>query len=97
MQERRRGPENNLSGPRLPVAPRPTEPDELVADPAKGEAVPRCLTCGAPNTNERLLEFALILLPGSRVVGRYRLCGRCFRHANSPPNADPLTLNEVGR
>ncbi len=94
MQERRRGPESNLWGARLPAGPRPGDPDEGLADPAGGEKVLRCLTCSAPETTQKLLEFGLVLLPGKRIVGGYRLCGRCFRYAQGYPSADPLDVTD---
>ena len=57
--------------------------------------MPRCLTCGQPETDERLMDFELLLLPGRQRAGWYRLCGRCYRHANPPQPADPLDVTEA--
>ena len=61
---------------------RPTE-----ADPALGEKVPRCRTCGTVND---VIEFTVHL--GDKAVGTYRLCGICYYAANpiDPQAADPL-------
>ncbi len=74
------------SGPRLPTVHRPTDADELIADPAKGESVPRCGACGIPGG----MEFALLL--HGKPAGRYRLCGKCWTYANPPDRqaTDPL-------
>ncbi len=74
------------SGPRLSSGPRPTDPDELLADPAEGESVPRCGSCGIPGG----MEFAL--WRRGKPAGRYRLCDRCWGFANPPDRraTDPL-------
>lgn len=90
-----RDPFHHWSGVRLPSKPRDDEPDELFADPAEGAAVPRCLTCGAPGNGDRLMTFALLLLPGSLPAGVYRLCGKCHRYANPPQPADPLDVTDA--
>lgn len=65
---------------------------EDLRDPALGERVRRCLTCGIPG---KLLDFALLL--AGRPAGRYRLCERCWMAANPPdPMAtDPLRVDEA--
>lgn len=90
-QERRRGPEHHWSGARLPTAPSLNKPDDI-GDPADGQAVPRCLSCGTPKD---LLAGRFI--PDDprrrRVLLRYRLCVHCLEHANGPlppPDTDPL-------
>jgi hypothetical protein len=87
-----RGDRHHWAGARLPRGPRESLPDEGLADPAKGERVVRCLTCGTPSGKEPILEFELLLMPGRKRAGAYRLCGRCYRHANPPPVADPLDV-----
>lgn len=68
-------------------------PDESAGDPANGEAVPRCRTCGLPGrSTNRLMDFELYL--GRTWAGRYRLCERCFNRANPPPISDPLYTPE---
>lgn len=54
------------------------------ADPANGERVLRCKTCGMPGS--------IVFIVGSRggVPGRYPVCDRCWFSVNSP---DPLTTD----
>lgn len=86
------GPDNPLSGPRLPRDPRPHYEHGDTGDPAKGEKVARCLTCGEPaSTYNRLIDFELHLQ--GRAVGRYRLCERDFRYANAARSLDPDPLH----
>jgi hypothetical protein len=56
-------------------------------DPALGDKVPRCRTCGSPHD---VLELTLV--HGGKPVGRYRLCGACYYAANpiDPQAGDPL-------
>lgn len=72
--------DHNWSGPRTP---RPTEPlpvdDAEFMDPARGETVARCFTCGMPGTTVRLVAYRLV--KGARVMGGYVLCGRCVFRA----------------
>lgn len=57
------------------------------ADPALGNAVPRCRTCGSPKD---VLTFSLQL--HGKPVGVYRICGACYYAANpiDPRAGDPL-------
>jgi hypothetical protein len=79
------------SGARLPNGT--FTPDDTAGDPADGETVPRCYTCGLPSqAGNGLLDFQLYLR-GKR-AGAYRLCERCFNRRNAPPLADPLNVPE---
>lgn len=83
-----RGPFHNFAGPRLPTAPAPQVPDDI-GDPAKGEKVARCLTCGTPAS---LVTGTFTPDKGQRFAGRrfrYRLCLHCIEHANGPQDPDP--------
>jgi hypothetical protein len=83
------GPENVNSGPHLPSAPASGDPSDI-GDPAKGERVPRCLTCGTP---VRPITGSFIPDGGQPFAGRsfrYRLCLHCIEHANGPQDPDPL-------
>lgn len=89
----RRGLDSNLSGPRLPrkVVAGP----EDIGDPAKGERVARCLTCGSPTAP---ITGSFIPDRDQQFAGRpfrYRLCLRCIEHANGPQDPDPLTVPEA--
>lgn len=80
--------DRNRIGPRF--SPKlPTGYDDI-ADPANGEAVPRCYECGTPNGTERVLDFTLVL--GGRAVGMERKCERCYirRNPRDPRDGDPL-------
>jgi hypothetical protein len=71
------------------IGPRPTVPAtpyEDLRDPANGEPVPRCRTCGVPGGN----LYALFL--HNRAAGTYRICDHCWRDANPPDRqaTDPL-------
>lgn len=92
----RQGPDNPLSGPRLPRAPQPSDQwHEDIGDPADGEKVARCLTCGTPGPGLMSGTFVPDHSPfGDRVL-RYRLCRRCLGYANGSPDPDPLTLPET--
>ncbi len=83
------------SGPRLPSDhSRRLVSDDDIADPAKGERVPRCGSCGLPDQPaSRLMDFALFL--GGRRAGHYLLCERCWMAQNPPPRADPLDASEA--
>jgi|GEM_PF-5252239 len=90
----RSGAEHHHSGPHLPNSPFTRPGPEDLTDPAAGEPVKRCLTCGQPDrSGSRLMEFALVYR--GKDAGRYRLCERCWMHANPPPNADPLDVTEA--
>lgn len=71
----------DFGGPRLP---RPTEPlhneEEILADPARGESVPRCMTCGTPERDRNRLTVYRLLVDG-RIEGGYRLCRDCVFRA----------------
>jgi len=89
-----RGPFHNFSGPRLPTAPAVNAPDDI-GDPAKGEKVPRCLTCGTP---ARPITGSFIPDRNELYAGRpfrYRLCVRCIEHANGPQDPDPLDVSDA--
>lgn len=77
--------------------PRPTNvppADGVEADPAKGEAVPRCYTCGAPgHPKNKLLDFDLSLR--GKPAGGYRLCEKDWLAANPPGPVDPLHVEEA--
>jgi hypothetical protein len=87
----RRGAEHHYAGPHLPRLPNTTglASDDL-ADPANGEAVPRCLSCGLPDHLDNRL------LTGVWQVGTFRcavrLCERCIRRVCpwDPRIGDPL-------
>ena len=72
-RERHRWP----SGPRLPAGPRSDTVDELIADPANGAKVPRCLACGSP---QELVTFELWLR--GKHAGWIRLCAKDYYFAN---------------
>lgn len=56
--------------------------------------MPRCLTCGVPDqVGNALMEFGLVYL--GRPAGWYRLCERCWLHANPPQPVDPSQLAET--
>jgi hypothetical protein len=77
------------AGPRLPSPPRQPDTDDL-SDPAKGEKVPRCLSCGTPT---RPITGTFMPDRGQEFAGRlfrYRLCVRCLERANGPQDPDPL-------
>ena len=86
----RSGSDNPRSGPRLPRDYQPSTDIADDADDAKGEKVPRCLTCGKGTGTlitgtflpDRSQPFA-----GRRF--RYRLCVRCLEYANGPQDPDP--------
>lgn len=89
-----RGPFHNFAGARLPTAPAKLDPHDI-GDPAKGEKVPRCLTCGTPLD---LMTGTFVPDSGERYAGRrfrYRLCVHCIEHANGPLDPDPLHVDEV--
>jgi hypothetical protein len=72
--------------------PRPS-PEDL-EDPAKGEKVPRCRSCGLPDQQGNRL------LPGLwayiKFTVQYELCERCVRAAIPDRQAlDPIQLDEV--
>jgi hypothetical protein len=82
---------NPRSGPHPPSRTRSVLLDQKLADPANGETVPRCRTCGSPDLSDcHLLDFELYL--GGRRAGSYRICERCFWIANPPEIADPLDV-----
>jgi hypothetical protein len=85
----RTGGQPDWRGPRLPTAPQPIGPEDI-GDPAKGEKVARCLTCGVPL---QLVTGTFVPDKGERFAGRrfrYRLCVHCLEHANGPLDPDPL-------
>ena len=68
---------------------------ENVADPAKGEPVPRCYECGRPEGSRlRLVDFAVSL--GGVTLGVMRWCEADYRRHNprDPREADPLQVGE---
>lgn len=80
--------------PARPAVSGPPKSEHDLPDPANGEVVPRCLTCGMPARPKiALMEFELLLLPGRRRAGRYRLCERCHGAANGPLPLDPDPLD----
>jgi hypothetical protein len=90
----RQGPENPLSGPRLSRTLRPDTGHEELGDPANGETVPRCRTCGNPGSQgNALLDFDLLL--HGKPAGRYRLCERDWLWANPPGPVDPLDASDA--
>lgn len=80
------------------TGPRPSDkltPYEDIADPANGNRVPRCRTCGYPKRpGIAVLDFGLTL--HGKAAGHYRLCERCYREAQGSLTVDPLTLMEAG-
>ena len=87
----RPGPWNHRSGPHLPSETHQERPERRYADPANGEVVPRCRTCGTPDLADcHLLDFELYFR-GKR-AGAYRICEGCFWRANPPEIADPLDV-----
>ncbi len=87
----RPGGQSDWSGPHLPHGC--DEPcEEKLADPAKGEKVPRCRVCGMPGG----AVYVIGQVKGRDVV--IRICWRCV--VTAPGNAwlldpDPLTLAET--
>ena len=78
---------------RLPIA-KPA-PYEDLRDPALGNTVPRCLTCGMPKD---LVTGTFIPDRGNKYAGRrfrYRLCVTCISRVNGPQDPDPLTVDEA--
>jgi hypothetical protein len=63
----------------------PTHSDEEVADPANGETVPRCGSCGHPGPLELVGRWG-------GLSGRFPLCEACWRHFNPP---DPLRVDDA--
>lgn len=63
-----------------------------MADSAHGERVRRCRECGTAEPEDGLFQFGLVL--HGKPVGRYMLCGRCFRNSNpiDPRLGDPLQV-----
>lgn len=89
--EGRRGLDSNLSGPRLPRTV-PRGPEDI-GDPADGEKVARCLTCGSPTAT---ITGTFVPDRTQQYAGRpfrYRLCLRCIEHANGPQDPDPLYVD----
>lgn len=85
----RTGGQPEWSTPRLPTAPKQLDPHDI-GDPAHGEKVPRCLTCGTPR---ELMVGTFIPDRDQHFAGRrfrYRLCASCIQHANGPLDPDPL-------
>lgn len=78
--------DRNRVGPRFP-APGSYED---IADPANGEKVRRCWSCGTPSTSEKILMFGLTMYGKS--VGQWALCERCWllRNPRDPRDGDPL-------
>ncbi len=65
---------------------------EDLRDPANGERVPRCLTCGSPTAP---ITGSFVPDAGQQFAARrfrYRLCLRCIEHANGPQDPDPLNV-----
>jgi hypothetical protein len=85
----RPGVDNPLAGPRLPRNGAYFAPDDI-EDPAKGEKVPRCLTCGTPTQPITGTFIPDRSQPYAGRHFRYRLCIRCIEHANGPQDPDPL-------
>jgi hypothetical protein len=87
-------PFHNFAGARLPTSPSPAPAPDDIGDPAKGEKVPRCLTCGTPT---RPITGTFVPDRGQLFGGRrfrYRLCVHCIAHANGPQPPDPLQVDE---
>lgn len=91
----RGGPYHNFSGPRLPASPSPSNKPDDIGDPAKGEKVPRCLTCGSPTRPITGSFIPDLGQPFERRRFRYRLCIHCIEHANGPLNPDPLHVEDA--
>jgi len=72
------GPDNPLSGPRLPRTF-----DEETGDPANGG----CFGCGDKTT--RLMDFGLVYR--GKAAGHWRLCETCYEWGNTrdPRDTDP--------
>lgn len=71
------------SGPRLPGGGA-SPSDRRIADPGKGERVPRCAVCGLPNTAEMRGTWG-------GMWGRLPICERDWFRFNPP---DPLDVQE---
>jgi len=86
----RSGSDNPRSGPRLPRDYQAHPANDGEADDAKGEKVPRCLTCGKGTGT--LVTGTFLPDAGQRHAGRrfrYRLCINCIEYANGPQDPDP--------
>ena len=87
----RSGSDNPRSGPRLPRDYQANPSSDVEADDAKGEKVPRCLTCGKGTGT--LITGSFIpdrYEPFAGRTFRYRLCVKCLEYANGPQDPDPL-------
>lgn len=78
-----------LGGPRLPHGGNGTEG----ADPAEGAKVPRCRTCGLPESGLVVHRFVdRVLINGVTYVTSYAVCLDCILRSNPRPIADPLDV-----
>lgn len=97
-QERRRGPDNNLSGPALSGdrSNSLTGPPIGIEPPGRDDK-PRagtCDSCKVPATTTTLMPFRLWSLEHSRWAGEWTLCQKCWEWRNERPNPDPLHVEE---
>ena len=75
-----------------PASDGPRKSPEELADPARGEKVPRCRSCGLPD------QPGNKLIPGMWGYVRFNmpleLCERCVMAFRPRPDVDPLTALE---
>lgn len=95
MTEARRGVDHYRAGAHLPVGPRArAAEDHGPADPAAGELVRRCRSCGMPDRPRwRVIDFRLRMKFGGVMYDViYTICERCILDAGARPRADPLDV-----
>lgn len=99
VQERRRGPDNNLSGSRLSGTRSHSlsEPPIGIESPGRDDKpVPgTCDSCKVPSKNEKLLAFRLWSVAHGTWAGQWTLCERCWLWRNDRRmDPDPLSVSE---
>jgi len=90
MTTPRRGVEHYRAGPHLPDGPRGAAHE--AGDPALGESVPRCRTCGMPEAAVGVHRFRERL----EINGvTYAVCLGCILRSNPRPIADPMDVSQT--
>ncbi len=84
---------NPRSGPHHSSTIREERPDQSLADPANGESVSRCRTCGLPEDGRELFRFrAVVGIGGVGYAVVYGVCLDCILRSDPRPIADPLEV-----
>lgn len=91
----RRGVDHYRAGAHLPNGtPQRRAEDNDLADPAAGARVPRCRSCGLPESSvdlHRLGGYVTISAVSYRVA--YPVCSGCILRSDPYPLADPLDVS----